>query len=722
MSGLQDISLEFLSTHLWLVALSAMGLFALTWLLYRRTNPPAPWYARSGLAVLRVTAIAAVMLILAQPVISYVRTDERKPRLNVLLDRSQSMGRVEHGKNRRARVDSLLSSPVWEAVQSRAEVARWYFAGRASKEPANVDSTRTALGEVLYEVRQEQMEHPADAWLLLTDGRSNSGRKPGLVAAAFDRPVYAVDMSMPGSQFDVGLAEVDFNPVVFAGQPTEVKVRLAFTESEGKSISIQLLQDGQMLDRRTLTTDVSTGMADVTLRYTPAAPGQALMEVRIPSLEGEESTTNNQRSFAVKVLKSRLSVLLVSRRPDYEVGFLKRFMDQTDRYKVELAVTGDMAGNLAGAFPDRSTELNRYDLVVLHDPDPRRLEPHAEMIRSYLRERGGAVWLMIGETYASQPPAEWLAGLLPVMRSRPVGLQRGEYQAVPAEGQLFHPVLRLADDQSQIRAIWSELPPFYSVLPCDVTAPDATVLAWLTARAGSAPRLPALAFRRHGAGKILVNTALPLWTWGFVKLGMGEDETHYRRFLEGTLSWLTVSDDFDPLRVAPSREIFTRGETVRFDAHAYDLGYRPLSGVSGEVRVKSEDGPTNEADLLAAGEGHYAAEFEGLPSGSYEWRAELSKDGQQLKVEEGRLLIESFSLEEYDQRGDPAELKAVASVSGGRYYRFDDFDRAVTDLNLEVVTVSIEGDYSLWGKSWLLIMIILALGIEWLWRKIVQLI
>lgn len=722
MLGLHDISVELLSAHLWLVLLVAVGLFALTWLLYRRTNPPLPWYIRIGLAALRLIAIVAIVLILAEPVISYVRTHERQTRLAVLLDRSQSMGKVEQEKSRRARLDSLLSSPAWEAIQNQSEVTRWYFAGQASTEPGEVDSARTALGEVLYEVRQEQLERPADAWLLLTDGRSNTGRQPRAVATELDRPIYAVDMAAPGSRFDVGLAEVDFNPVVFSGQPTEVKIQLAFSESEGKTIPVELLRDGKVLDRQTLTTDVSTGMAEMTARYTPVSPGQAMMQVRIPSLEGEESTTNNQRSFAVKVLKSRLNVLLVTRRPDYEVGFLKRFMDQADRYEVDFIVTGDRAGNLAGRFPDRGTELNRYDLVILHDPDPRRLEPHAEIIRSYLRERGGSLWLMMGETYASQPPSEWLAELLPVTRSRPIRLQRGEFQAVPAEGQLFHPVLRLADDQSAIRAIWSELPPFHSVLPCDVTAPDATILAWLVARSGNAPRLPALAFRRHGAGKILVNTALPLWTWGFAKLGLGEDNNHYRRFVEGSLSWLTVSDDFDPVQVAPSRDIYTRGQRVRFDAHAYDLGYRPLSGVSGDVRLESEHGDDYEADLLAAGEGHYAAEFGSLPAGSYEWRAELSKDGQQLKVEEGRLLIESFSLEEYDQRGDPAELTAVAANSGGRYYRFDEFDKVANDLNLEAVTVRNEGDYSLWGKSWLLILIILALGIEWLWRKIVQLI
>jgi hypothetical protein len=722
MLGLQDISVELLSAHLWLVILAGLGLIALTWLLYRRTSPPLPWYTRAGLAALRLIAIVAVVLILAEPVISYVRSHQRDTRLAVLLDRSQSMGKVEQGKSRRTRLDSLLSSQAWEAIQNQAELDRWYFAGRAAEEPAKVDSTRTALGEVMYSIRQAQLERPADAWLLFSDGRSNAGRPARAVATELGQPVHTIDMAAPSSRFDVGLAEIDFNPVVFSGQPTEVKVRLSFSESEGKTIPIQLLQDGQVLDRHSLTTDVSTGMAEATMRYTPSSPGQAMMQVRVPSLEGEQSTANNRRNFAVKVLKSRLNVLLVSPQPDYEVGFLKRFMDQADRYEVELIVTGSKAGNLSGRFPDRGAELNRYDLVVLHDPDPAQLEPHAGIIQSYLRERGGAVWLMMGQTYASRPPAQWLTELLPVARSGRVGIQRGEYQPVPAEGQLFHPVLRLADDQSSIRAIWSELPPFRSVLPCEVTAAGATVLAWLTSRAGNAPRLPAMAFRRHGPGKVLVNTALPLWTWGFVKLGLGEDDVHYRRFLEGTLSWLTVSDDFDPVRVAPSRDIYTRGQTVRFDAHAYDLGYRPLSGVSGEVSLESDDGTSYETDLLASGEGHYVAEFEGLPAGSYEWRAELSKDGQRLKTEEGRLLIESFSLEEYDQRGDPAELSAIASNSGGRYYRFDDFNKVVSDLELRPVTVRAEGDYSLWGKSWLLILIILALGVEWLWRKVMQLI
>jgi hypothetical protein len=723
MFGLHDLTLDFLTDQAFLVWPALLVLLGLAVLLYRRTNPPIPPYLRILLTALRMVAIVALVLALLEPVLGFSRIFERSRSVTVLIDRSSSMSKIEQGQSRQARLDSLLSSPVFERLRSQTSSSVYYFGGNLTESSGEVVTDRTALGDALRELERQELGAAPDYRLVFSDGRSNAGEDAIVPARGSSTPVIAIDMSLDAGEFDVGIHSLEHNPVVFAGQPTEVALGLAWHTGQDRTVTVELKRDNQILDRQTLTIRADAARGDIVLKYTPQQPGQQLLTVNIVPLPEEETADNNQRSFACKVLKSRMLVAIVTNQPDYEVGFLKRFLDKSDKYEVELIVMGSKSGNISQRLPTTSAGLNRYDLIVLHDPDPQLLQSRKEILHSYLADKGGAVWVMMGRRYAARGPTEWFDNLLPFAPSRRGRLVRQEFRAEPAEGNLFHPTLRLGDDRSAIRAAWADLPPFQSLVPCDQIAPDAVVLARVAGSGDSPVRLPVLGYRRVGPGKVLASAGLPFWPWGFVSLGLGEDDANYGRFLEGTSSWLTVADDFDPVRILPEKKVFTRGESVRFDGFAYDQGFRPIPNATGYVRLESEatEDPI-EADLIAVREGAYAAEFSGLAPGAYKYQGRFDKDGRLLREVSGEILVESFSLEEYDRRGNPALLTALAQESGGKYYRAEDFDRAVEDLDLAPAEIKTTSELPLWGAPWLLLTMILALATEWILRKVNQLI
>ena len=52
-----------------------------------------------------------------------------------------------------------------------------------------------------------------------------------------------------------------------------------------------------------------------------------------------------------------------------------------------------------------------------------------------------------------------------------------------------------------------------------------------------------------------------------------------------------------------------------------------------------------------------------------------------MKQNTGRLVVEAFSLEEFDRSGNPGNLIALSRLSGGDYYTFSDFDRALEAID-----------------------------------------
>lgn len=722
MLGVEELSISFLTDSPILVLLALIVLVALSLYLYRRTNPPLPLYLRIILGGLRTVALLALFLALFEPVLSYTREFVRERRVSVLVDESLSMAKVEDGLSRRQRTDSLLSGLAFENLNRRANVATYFFGGNLGEAPQEVDSARTAIGDALYDLDKMRMAAPDDYWLLLSDGNSNSGRGPVDAAALLTTPVIAVDLSGGEAGFDVGVEDLEFNPVVFAGRPTEIRVRLNWRNAGGRTVTVGLEDSVRTVAQEELSITQEEGIGEVTLRYTPAEPGQKLMKITVPPQDGEETTGNNERSFSVKVLKSRLQILLVAERPDYEVGFMRRLLSQSDKYEITLIATGSNAGNLGGRLPTQQTELNRYDLIILYDPDPAGLGNRSDIFRSYLAERGGAVWVLMGPLFSRGGPAEWFNELLPFYPSGQNRHQWTQFRADPLESHLFHPAIRLADNQSAIREVWSTLPPFESLVRCDAENPNAVILAAASVR-GPESAYPAMGYLRHGPGKVFATAVLPFWPWGFVNLGFGEDDSHYRDFIEGTVGWLTVRDDFEPIRVRPEKDVFTRGEPVVFNGFAYDLGYRPIPGAGGSVRLSGGPGEEQyETDLTGDGDGTFQAALRNLPPGTYQYEAVIEKEGRRLKTDRGSILVETFSLEEFDRSGDPATLAAVARATGGNYYTYREFDEAVERLDLETVSVRRKEEIVFWNKLWLLLVVIGALSAEWVLRKANQLV
>lgn len=722
MSGIKDLTVHLLTGSPFWVTCFLIIVLILAVILYRKTNPPLSKPKKALLFGLRLVAVIALFAALFKPVLSYVRSYDRVKQIDVLVDSSKSMTKEENGLTRSARLDSLLASSSFEQLQENTEVTMSYFGGDISGKESEVDIEQTAIGEALYTVVNDDLSEPVDYIVLLSDGNSNFGRQPDEVAGQLGTPVLAVDLSAESEFLDIGITDVRYSDIMFVGEGSEIKVNYFWQGGKGSQTKLELSLNNRIVATQAVTLDEDVGLGEATMAYRPEEPGQQLLKMTLTPLGEEENQLNNSRTFSVKVLKSKLLTLLVTSRPDYDIGFLKRYLDQADRYETELIITGSQGGNLQGTIPVKQTELNRYDLILFHDPKPSSLNSRREIIESYLKQRGGAIWIIMGEQFASETTPEWLRKLVPFGMTAGRSLQYRSFNGRPSESHLYHPSVRLGESQAEIRQVWSDLPPFEALLVCDYINPLGEQLVYADLPSLSGNENPILGFTRLGPGKLFATAALPFWKWGFTILGYGGETEDYQIFLEGTSSWLTIADDLDPVRINPENTVYNRGDKVQFTGYAYDLGFRPLPGVTGSVSLEnSQTGEQFETDLLPVSEGKFEAEFSSLPSGEYTYTGQFTKDGQRLLNTDGRLHIEHFSVEEFDQSGKPEKLRAIALSSGGIYTSYNDFDQAATNLDVSPITETIDRELPLWNKFWLLLIIIGAISVEWLMRKLNQL-
>ena len=724
MFGIDDFSINFLSDTIVLNCFAFLLLLLTAVFVYRKTNPPLPRYLQVSLLFLRLFAITVLFVALFEPILSYTKTYERKPAVAVLLDESLSMEETELGQTRRTKRDLLLSSESYDYLNDKAETKIYYFGANLSTDKKMIKNEATAIGDALLELESKELAEPADYYFLFSDGNSNAGRKISDVAGKLSNPVYTIDLSIGGNNYDMSISEVDFNPVLFAGQTSEINLRLQWQNSENRTLPIQLTDSGKIITESKIVINQEEGISEVTIKYTPTSPGQKILTLSVPPLTDEVNKSNNRYSFSVKVLKSKLTVLMLAEQADHELGFLKRYLQNAKKYEIDLRLLGEKGGNFSGTIPSRQTELNYFDLIILYDVSPEKLGSKQALLETYLKEKGGSVWVIMGESFAASQPLTWFNNLLPFYpdQARPVAYR--SFQAEPDEENLYHPAVRFEDNRAAIRKAWMELPPFEILVRAENINPNAHLLAYASGIRMNDKNLPILGFMRHGPGKLLASAAQPFWNFGFVALGFGESDVYYQRFVEGAASWLTVSDDMDPIRINPLKNVYNRGEIVSFDGYAFDLGYRPIPEVTGSVTIFNNTGDQYQADLIPEKQspGKHSADLFNIKPGSYRYQAEFRKDGGMLKEFTGQIEVNKFSLEEYNIGGDPVALSLIADLSGGRYYPYDRFEQAVQELPLDMIDEFEERELSLWDKVWMLVLFIGLLSLEWMIRKMNQLI
>jgi hypothetical protein len=723
MANFAEISVDILTGHPVWTALALVLSLLLAVYLYYRTNPPLSTGIRMALGALRFIAIMALFMALFEPVLSYTREYERKPRLTLLLDKSGSMKTSEGGRTRQERMREFLDSENFRKFAGNFDIRTYYFGGNLTDDAANVDSLATALGEVLSELQKKEAARLAEAWLLISDGINNRGLDVATASDHLVTPVYALGVGSDFGLRDVTVAGLEYNRAAFVGKPTEIMVRLQWSGLNNEPIMVQIKDGSKVLAADTLRGGPGDLKQDISITFVPDRIGRQTFLAEITRLTDEVNTDNNARSFSMLVLKSRLNVLLVADHLDWEYAFLKRFLMRSENVELSTVVYRSNGQTLEGRFPTTQTELNQADMIIFYDIKSELLSAQESIIHSFVAEKGGGVFFLLGDNYLGARPPRWVDNLLPFVSRRGQGqMIYSRFNGIPSENFLFHPSVRLSDDRRGVRERWRDLPNFERLVPMDSVTPHSEVL--ITAGLGRSDiDYPVLGYRLLGAGKILAATAAPFWRWAFLSVGFNEPTSDYDLFWDGSVKWLALKEDFDPIKIVPDKDIYTRGETVGFTAFVNDQGFRPIENARGLVELVSGTGvDTMTVQWLETGEGRYRAEFEAVSPGRYSYRGVVERDGIQLKEADGQLAVESYYVEDYDRRPDFAALETSARRSGGRYDHIDKADSVLAGISVDRISETVKSETSLWDRVWLLFIFIGALALEWTLRKRYQLI
>jgi hypothetical protein len=690
--------------------------------MYRRTVPPVPRKIRNLFLVLRAAAFFLILLLLADPMLSFVTKNTRSPQIVVLVDRSQSMIIADRQGKRKETLRTLLHLPLWSEIKKFSDLRYITFAEKARDVPDfNVDSLSfdgeaTDISGALRFVKLHSAENNFQAVVLLSDGIATTGESPLYDADELAVPIFTVGIGDTAEQKDLFIKNARTNEIVYAGTrvPVDVTVHSSGFKNERAEI---LLKDekGIVIDRRMQPLGAGSQEYSVPLSFIPEQEGMHKYSVEVPMLPGELTGQNNKFTFFIRALKSKLNIVLIAGSPSADAACVRRALEQ-DRTLSVAAYIGRPDGTYDGGECSAPV-LSAADCIVLAGfPTDRTKASTMQALTHALCDLEKPLFF-IDARIMDYGRLHVFDAVLPFSYS---DIHPGEFQvfASVSDVQQNDAVMKLHSVE-RTAPLWNALPPIYHPQVSFAAKLGSSVLAAMRL-ASSVVRDPLIVSQHRGMQKSEAVLGYGIWRWRLLAEQDEDAAGLFDRFIQNSIAWLTTRDDSRQVRVQPVKRLLTTHDETDFEAQVYDKANRTVDDAS--VSITAYSGKDRYlSTLTSSGSGLYQGTFGHMPAGDYRYTAVVSAHGEQLGSDAGVFTVGSLPEEFYETKMNRSLLQQIAFRTEGKYYDARQTASLAEDLkNLSALKPHEQQtavEIVLRDSRPMLILLVLVFAFEWFLRK-----
>lgn len=721
------MEIQLISHHIFIYIILTFIAVAVGIYSYRQSFPPLKKYERVLLAGLRTVMVILLGLFLIEPILNFYSSKTIKPQLAVLMDVSKSMGIKDGATSRIAEADALTQKALGEI---KDEYRIFDFATgikEADGVPGEADLSgdATSIAGALRDLAERKDIDNFGAAMIVSDGRQNLGEDPVEAASKLNMPVYTLTLGKQVAEKNLAIDNIIYPAMAYSGAEFKVEAELSADGlTAGNSRLILKLGPNVVLDR---PFDIPQEGRSVKVSFNVKAPEPGNYEYTIstPILEGESNKVDNERIFAVRVLKNKLRIFLGSSTLNWEFKFIKQALSRFEEFDVDTVYPED-AGRFSKPGTPRGLDgLKQYDVIIIVDSSPKALHIAQAELDKYVAEGGSLIYLA-GKNGPND--IQQFGDILPIKAISP-RITESEFYFEPSPLKKQHAAILMDENPDQSSRLWHSLPPFSDLvtgieptgevlLEAGLSAGDSLLNSKLQGRPTPQAK-PVLTVGKYDKGRVAAITGFPWWQSYFSAVRDPKTANAIPNFWRNLVKWSAATDQMQNFRVITERKVYRLGEPVRLTGYLFDESNRPKSGayVSLSLFPDGRETSVKDAVLPPVDNGIYSDQVSSLAPGHYKFIAYATSYGDTLGKTDGAFTIENFSLEMASVNPDYNLPRRITEATGGAAYTADNFAQFPTQLNLTPYVRENQASIRLFGLPLLLAILLLGLCLEWGLRK-----
>lgn len=730
-------SLTFVWTP-WSIALSSLVLLLTVGICYLAWKRSGYRTSIGLLEGLRLAMVAMVIVLFNQPEwVEEFRPDE-KPSIAVLWDESTSMDTrdvtaTDSGTTmvttRRQAIQPLTAPEFWNSLRGTSDVLIQSFG--APDPDKGVQGTDLHLPLSQAPQRFKNLR----AVVLTSDGDWNEGEPPVQAATALRLkgiPVFTIPTGSNSRLPDVELLSLDAPTFGIAGKTVRIPFTIESTLPREQTATVKLTVAGN----EEITKEIRIapmGRTSEFINWKPTATGDFSLTLDVPKIADELIADNNKLTTPVAIREEKLKVLVVDSVPRWEYRYLRNALSRDPGVEVScllyqpgLSKPGGGNKDYIKQFPSALDELSKFDVVFLGDvgvEDGQLSSEDCRLLKGLVEHQASGLVFMPGFLGRQLSLSETeLGDLCPVVFDP--GQPTGWGSRTPSHFELTELgrrslLTKLADTQDDNIEVWEGLPGFQWYAPVVRAKAGCDVLAVHKDMSNEYGRLPLLATRTFGAGKVLFMGTDGAWRW---RKGV-EDKFHYR-FWGQVVRWMAYQRNMakgESMRMYFSPEQPQVRQTIALSANVMEKTGEPLPKGEVTAKVVSPSGKWETIRFSSSGDewGAFTSRFTAEEPGKHEVTLLCKETGASLQAS---IHVQGSSLERIGRAARPEVLEEIARVSKGQVITLDRVEQVLKSLAALPEPPASIRRVQLWCHPVAAATLVVMLGLFWVGRKMAGLI
>ncbi len=711
---------------------------ALCFVAWRRTGYRTSFGA---LELLRLALVCFVALLFNQPEwVEEFRPDE-KPTVAVLWDNSASMETQDVTNNetasttvktRREAISRLTDSVFWTSVQDKLSIVRQPF---GTNDPAA--TAASGRGTNLHEplAQAPQRFRNLRAIVLASDGDWNEGEPPVQAASALRLkgiPVFSIPVGSSSRLPDIELISLDSPMFGIAGKSVRVPFTIESTLPREHVATVKLkTSDGEEISKEIRI--AAMGRTSEWMIWKPKTTGDYTLTVDVPQHADELVPDNNRLAAPIAIREEKLRVLVVESVPRWEYRYLRNALSRDPGVEISCLLFHPGLNKAGGGnkdyikqFPKGLDELSKFDVVFLGDvglEDGQLSTEDCRLLKGLVEHQASGLVFMPGWQGRQMSLVDTeLGDLCPVMMDAAQpggwGSRTASHFELTELGRRSL-LTKLADTQDDNIEVWEGLPGFQWYAPAVRAKAGCEVLAVHKDMSNEFGRLPLLATRTFGAGKVLFMGTDGAWRW---RKGV-EDKYHYR-FWGQVVRWMAYQRNMakgESMRMYYSPEQPQVRQTIALSANVMEKSGEPLPKGDVTARIVAPSGKAETVRFTSSGDewGAFASRFTTEEPGKHDVTLTCKQTGAIL---EASFFVQGTAIERTGRAARPEVLEEISRVTQGQVIAQDRLEQVLQNLAALPEPLPSIRRVQLWCHPVVATVLVVMLGTFWVGRKVIGLI
>lgn len=710
MFGYEKIGLS-LTFNPWLLVLSVLICISYTFYVYRFTLPPVSKSKKILLTLLRSLSIALLIFIFFEPVLSLTNRFTINPVHLFFIDNSKSI-QIQDGTNR----INLEKNIINKTFQSDlSETIKFYSFG-SSVQKVNSDSLNkfnysepTTNYSKIFSSLNFNGDNIASI-TIVSDGVVTEGSTPIYTAEKIGVPVFTVGIGDSARKKDIELKNILHNDFIYAETPTIIIAAILNRGYSGKAATAALFENDKLIEQKNILLDQS-GVNSISFDYTPTESGEKKLNLKISSLDGEATYSNNQKVFFVNVLSNKINVLLIAGTPSADLTFIKNALTKDENLRVNtLTQIG------AGKFLEDNInpKLDSANIIFLISfPTTQTSDEFLNRLVDKLENKNTPFFILFTSDI-DRPKLNRIDNLLPFTVQN---INRNYLNVQPdiQIQEIKNPIIQTGN--SNLISEWNNLPPVQQLVSPVMLKPESKVISKI--RINNTPRsVPLILTRNIASKRAIVVIAEDIWRWKLQTAN--KSSTLFDNFIINSARWLNAPEDKKRVSISTSKKIYSFGELIEFSAQVYDDAFYPVTDADVKV-ILNRNNQKTELNLSSVGSGLYEGSISVQDKGDYRYLGSAHIASKFLGEDKGNFNIGDVEVEFQIPRMDYEFLNLLSAQTKGKYFRADQTDKLLNELKQIGLNSSkekkVSSELRLWSYEWLLVIVIFLFALEWFFRK-----